>query len=127
MPDVDTQINSFLPDFFSAWPFDHLPTKLRGQVASKLQLCSFRAGELIYPSRELPSAVHCVVQERIRILGPMSYQSPTLAVVGKGAVIGWDSLLRRVASGSVRAAITASEKPEEVLTLALPADEFEAV
>ncbi|MBE9180071.1 peptidase domain-containing ABC transporter [Oculatella sp. LEGE 06141] len=133
---ADTQINSYLSDFFEAWPFNHLSAKLRGQVASKLQLCSFRPGQVIYPPRELPSAVHCVVQGRVRILGLTSYQSPTLAVRGKGTVIGWDSLLRRVAVGSVRAALTASEPSEpsdsdevdqEVLTLSLSADDFEAI
>jgi ATP-binding cassette, subfamily B, bacterial HlyB/CyaB len=130
MTSVDAQIDSFISEFFEAWPFNHLPAKLRGQVASKLRLCSFRPGDLIHASKELPSAVHCVVQERVRLLGPTSYQSPTLAVVGDGAVVGWDSLLRRVSVGSVRAAITVAEDqpPEQladVLTLALPADEFE--
>jgi ATP-binding cassette, subfamily B, bacterial HlyB/CyaB len=126
MTSVDAQIDSFISEFFAAWPFNHLPLKLRGQVAAKLRLCSFRPGELIHASKELPSAVHCVVQERVRILGPTSYQSPTLDVVGSGAVVGWDSLLRRIAVGSVRAAITVSDvEPADVLTLALPADEFE--
>lgn len=124
---ADAQINSFLSQFFEAWPFNHLPSKARGQVASKLRLCSFRPGEVIYPPKELPSAIHCVVQERVRILGPTSYQSPTLALAGQGTVIGWDSLLRRVAVGSVRAAIAASQDSQEVLTLALPADEFESL
>jgi len=120
---VDAQIYSYLSDFFEAWPFNHLPVKARGAIAAKLRLCSFRSGELIYLPRELPSAVHCVVREKVRILGPTSYQSPTLAIVNKGAVVGWDSLLRRVAVGSVRAAI--AEDDREILTLALPADEFE--
>lgn len=124
---VDAQIYSFLSEFFEAWPFNHLPTKLRGTVAAKLRLCSFRPGEVIHLPRELPSAVHCIVQERVRILGPTSYQSPTLAVAGKGTVVGWDSLLRRVSVGSVRAAINVSDENQEVLTLALPADEFESL
>lgn len=127
MMQVDAPVQSFLTDFFAAWPFNHLSTQLQKQLASKLQLCSFQAGELIYPSRELPSVVHCVVQERVRILGPTSYQSPTLEVVGEGSVIGWDSLLRRVAVGSARAAMASPDVDRKVLTLALSADEFETL
>jgi ATP-binding cassette subfamily B protein len=42
-------------------------------------------------------------------------------------VIGWDSLIRRAAVGSVRAAITSLDVDREVLTLALSADEFESL
>ena len=127
MMQVDAPVHSFLSDFFAAWPFNHLPAQLQKQIAPKLRLCSFQPGELIYPSRELPSAVHCVVQERVRILGPTSFQSPTLEVVGEGSVIGWDSLLRRVSAGSVRAAMASPESDRDVLTLALSADEFETL
>jgi ATP-binding cassette subfamily B protein len=127
MTDVDTQVDSFRSEFLEAWPFNHLPRNLREEVSAKLQLCSFQPGQLIYPPRELPSLVHCIVQERVRILGPTSYQSPTLAVLGKGAIVGWESLIRRVAVGSVRAAIPADDSDREVLTLALPADEFETI
>ena len=127
MMQVDAPVQSFLTDFFAAWPFNHLPAPLQKQIAPKLRLCSFQPGELIYPSRELPLAVHCVVQERVRILGPTSYQSPTLEVVGEGSVVGWDSLLRRVAVGSVRAAMASPERDRDVLTLALSADDFETL
>ncbi len=123
----DAPMHSFLSDFFAAWPFNHLPPNLREQVAAKLQLRSFQPGELIYPPRELPSEIHCIVRERVRILGPTSFQSPTLAVVGKGTVVGWDCLLRRVAAGSVRATMSFADSDHEVLTLALSADEFEAI
>ncbi len=139
MPHVDAPMHA-IEDFFTAWPFNHLPPNLQTKVAAKLQPCSFQPGELIYPSRELPSAVHYIVQERVRILGPTSYQSPTLEIVGQGGVVGWDSLTRRVAAGSVRAALSAKlapakegevspreSSPQEVLTLALPADEFESL
>ncbi|NJP09708.1 MAG: ATP-binding cassette domain-containing protein [Leptolyngbyaceae cyanobacterium RU_5_1] len=141
MTSIDAPTHPFLSDFFAAWPFNQLPSELWGQVAFKLRLCSFQPGELIYPSRELPSAVHCVVQGRVRILGPTSSQSPTLAVMDKGTVVGWDSLLRRVAVGSVRASSplnlmtaddsqssqAADQLDRKVLTLALPADQFEAI
>ncbi|HEY9662845.1 MAG TPA: cyclic nucleotide-binding domain-containing protein, partial [Allocoleopsis sp.] len=125
MFDVDAPIQSFLADFFAAWPFHHLSNSVKTQIAKKLRLCSFRPGELIYSPRELPSFVHCVVQGRVRILGPTSYQSPTLAIGERGTVIGWDSLLRRVSIGSVRAAIAPGA--QEILTLALAADEFETL
>ena len=150
MVNVDISINSFLPSFFEAFPFNFLPDKLRKQVAAKLQLCSFRPGALIYPAGEMPSTVHCVVQGRVRILGSASLKNltsaPTLAIVEQGTVVGWESLLRRVAIGSVRAALptsgasgsslsgsiapvsgAAASEESEVLTLALPADEFEAI
>ncbi|MBD2020494.1 peptidase domain-containing ABC transporter [Leptolyngbya sp. FACHB-36] len=126
MTHVDVPMHSFLADFFATWPFNYLPVAVRKQIVPKLQLCSFQPGETIYPAKELPSAVHCVVQERVRIVGPVSHQSPTLAVVGKGATLGWDSLLRRVAIGSVRAAASQAGD-REILTLALPADAFEAL
>ncbi|HEY9638923.1 MAG TPA: ABC transporter transmembrane domain-containing protein, partial [Coleofasciculaceae cyanobacterium] len=127
MAEIDAQVSLLLRKFFETWPFNHLPAQMRKPVALKLQLCSFRPGQFICPPNELPSAVHCIVQGRVRILGAMSYQSPTLAVVGTGTVVGWDSLLRRVASGSARAAAaeSAAENEQEVLTIALPADEFE--
>lgn len=127
MTHFDAPMHSFLSDFFSAWPFNHLPSNLREKVAAKLRLCSFQPGELLYPMRELPSSVHYVVQERVRVLGPTSFHSPTLAVLGKGAVIGWESLLRRIATGSVRAAMTSPDVEQDVLTLALPADTFEEI
>ncbi|NJR64984.1 MAG: hypothetical protein HC772_06165 [Leptolyngbyaceae cyanobacterium CRU_2_3] len=127
MAEIDAQVSQLLRQFFETWPFNHIPAEMRKPVALKLQLCSFRPGQFICPPNELPSAVHCIVQGRVRILGAMSYQSPTLAVVSTGAVVGWDSLLRRVAGGSVRAAGSenAADSEQEVLTIALPADEFE--
>lgn len=126
MTHVDPRMHSFLATFFAAWPFNHLPTEVQKQTVSSLRLCAFQPGETIYPAKELPSVVHCIVEERVRIVGPTSHQSPTLAVVGKGTVLGWDSLLRRVAVGSVRAAASQAVD-REVLTLALPADEFETL
>lgn len=124
---VKTQIDRFIPELFEAWPFHSLPLKLHQQIASKLKLCSFQPGEIIYSSRELPSVVHYIVQEQVRILGPSSYQSPTLSILDKGSVIGWDSLLRRVMVGSARAAFLSPTNQQEILTLSLPADEFESI
>jgi len=102
---------------------------LSRQVAPKLQRCSFRPGEVIYPPEELPLMVHCVIQGQVRILGPSSHQSPTLAVKGRGTVVGWDSLLRRVPVGSVRAALVSANDgtDQEMVTIALSADEFETL
>lgn len=125
MTDIDSeqsQLDSFTPNFFRAYPFSRLSADVRMRVASKLTLCTFRPGEVIHREGELPPAVHCVVQGKIRLLGSAAAKSPTLSVKGEGTVVGWDSLLRRVANGSVRAAGT-----DEVLTLALPADDFEGL
>ncbi|KAM3093351.1 peptidase domain-containing ABC transporter [Phormidesmis sp. 146-35] len=123
----EEQMQSFLTDFFAAWPFKDLPDDLRAAIASKLRLCAFQPGEVIYPPKELPSEVHFIVQGSVRILGADSQQSPTLAVLGAGAVVGWDNLLRRVGAGSVRAAMSAQAGDHEILTLALSADEFESL
>jgi len=115
-----SQLDSFIPNFFRVYPFSRLPADVREQVASRLTLCTFRPGEVIHREGELPPAVHCVVQGKIRLLGSAAAKSPTLSVKGEGTVVGWDNLLRRVSNGSVRASGT-----NEVLTLALPADDFE--
>jgi len=129
MTQVDIQVRSFLPVFYETWLYRSLPEQLREAIVSKLRLCSFNPGDVIYPDQELPSDIHCIVQGQVRILGPTSHQSPTLAVSGKGSIIGWDSLLRRVAVGAVRAALPTSlptsEAGQSILTLALPVDEFE--
>ena len=126
MMQTDERMQSFLTDFFTAWLFKSLPANLRDSIASKLRLCSFQPGEVIYPHKELPSAVHFIVQGSVRILGA-SQKNPTLAVLGVGTVVGWDSLIRRVGAGSVRAAMTSQVVDRQVLTLALSADEFETL
>ena len=126
MMQTDERMQSFLTDFFTAWLFKSLPANLRDSIASKLRLCSFQPGEVIYPHKELPSAVHFIVQGSVRILGA-SQKNPTLAVLGVGTVVGWDSLIRRVGAGSVRAAMTSQVADRQILTLALSADEFETL
>jgi len=127
MTQSEERLQSFVADFFKTWLFKDLPTKLQRTIASKLQLCSFQPGEVIYPAPELPSAIHFIVQGNVRILGSASKYSPTLAVVGQGTVVGWDSLLRRIGAGEVRAAMSSQASDRRVLTLALPADEFEGL
>ncbi len=126
MIETATQIDSYLPIFWQSWLFQALPTKQRRAITPKLRLCSWQPGQILYPPQELPSAVHCIVQGSVRILGAAP-QSPTLTLLETGAVLGWDSLLRRVATGSVQAALTPGATDSEILTLALPADEFEAL
>lgn len=126
MTQVETPNQSFLAEFLAAWPFNQLPDSQRSRVAAQLRLCTFQAGEMIYPPDELPLAVHCLVKGQVRLLGTATHQTPTLAVLRPGTVIGWDSLLRRAMAGSVRAAM-AEDGDREVLTLALSADEFEAL
>jgi ATP-binding cassette subfamily B protein len=124
---LDSQIELFLPNFFGVWPFQHLPSDLQESVAAKLQLCSFSPGEIIYTPQELPSAVHCILAGKVRLLASPSQQSLTLAVLGKGSVIGWDSLLRRITAGTIRAALSTPPDNLGVLTLTLPAEEFETL
>ena len=126
MIETVTQIDSYLPIFWQSWLFQALPAKQRREVTPKLRLCSWQPGQILYPSQELPSVVHCVVQGSVRILGAAP-QHATLTILEVGAVIGWDSLLRRVASGSVQAALTPGSAVSEIITLALPADEFESL
>jgi ATP-binding cassette subfamily B protein len=125
MTQADTRSHRFLQDFFETWLFKSLSAERQAAIASRLRIYTFQPGELIYPPKELPSVVHCVVQGQVRILGSEAQQSPTLEIVGKGSVLGWDSLMRRVAIGSVRAAASAEQL--DVVTLALAADEFETL
>lgn len=114
------QLKLFLPQVFSTYPFNQLSAIGYRRVATKAQLNVFQPGELICEEGVLPSFVHCVVQGRVRILGPAIEDSPSLAVLSETAV-GWDSLVRRVASGSVQAA----GLDGEVFTVSIPADDFE--
>jgi ATP-binding cassette, subfamily B, bacterial HlyB/CyaB len=125
MTQVDHQVRSFLPIFYETWLCRSLPDHLREAIASKLRVRSFNPGDVIYRDQELPSEIHCIVQGQVRVLGANAHQSPTLSVLGKGSIIGWDSLMRRVAVGSVRAALPVSGTEPTVITLALSADEFE--
>jgi ATP-binding cassette, subfamily B, bacterial HlyB/CyaB len=110
MTKVDLQVRSFLTTFYDSWLGRSLPDHLRESIASKLRLCTYHPGDIIYPEKELPSEVHCIVQGQVRILGGEAIQNPTLAVLGEGSIIGWDSLLRRRAIGSIRAAVPMSLK-----------------
>jgi ATP-binding cassette, subfamily B, bacterial HlyB/CyaB len=125
MTQVDHQVHSFLPVFYETWLYQSLPDHLREAIGSKLRVCSFNPGDIIYRDQELPSEIHCIVQGQVRILGANAHQSPTLSVLSKGAIIGWDTLMRRIAVGSVRAALPVSGTEPTVITLALSADEFE--
>lgn len=125
MTSVDTAMQTYLSEFFATAPFNQLSETVQKRLSQKLQLCSFRFGQVIYAPGELPIAVHFIVQGRVRILAAAANQNSTLAVADKGTLIGWDSLLRRVATGTIRAA--AAPDVDKVLTLALPADEFEAI
>ncbi|WP_088888816.1 peptidase domain-containing ABC transporter [Leptolyngbya ohadii] len=129
MTSVNVSLQPFVAQFFSTWLFSPLPEEVRKAIAAQLQLCSFYPGAVIHSAKELPSAIHYVIQGRVRILGAATYHSPTLEVAEPGAIVGWDSLLRRVCSGSARAAIQVGESAEdqEILTLSLSADTFESL
>ncbi|WP_088893906.1 peptidase domain-containing ABC transporter [Leptolyngbya ohadii] len=129
MTSVDTSLQPFVAQLFSTWLFSPLPAEIQKSIASELKLCSFRPGATIYAPNELPSLVHYVIQGRVRILGPEE-DSPTVEIAEQGAILGWDSLLRRVPGGLVRAAVNLSEpdvREQDVLTLALSADTFESL
>jgi ATP-binding cassette, subfamily B, bacterial HlyB/CyaB len=127
MTKSDLQVRSFLPVFYESWLGRSLPDQLRESIASQLHLRVFYPGDVIYPEKELPSEVHCIVQGQVRILGGEAIQNPTLAVLGQGSIIGWDSLLRRLVTGSIRAAVPFSAAEQTVMTLSLAADEFEVL
>lgn len=127
MTQSNERLQLYFKEFFKTWLFQDLPPKVQSAIAAKLQICSFQPGEVIYSALELPSAVHFIVQGTVRILGTAANHSPTLAVVRRGSIVGWDSLLRRTSSGEVRAAMDAQAIDKSVITLALPADAFEVL
>ncbi len=127
MASTKTSLESPATLFFRSWPFHQLPIRLQEETATKLEHCTFQPGESICAPNELPSAIHYIVQGNARILGPASHRNPTLAVVGQGTILGWDSLLRRRATGEIRAAIAPEMDDGLVKTLALPADTFETL
>jgi ATP-binding cassette, subfamily B, bacterial HlyB/CyaB len=127
---TDTQTTAFLSQLFATYPFCDLPEKVQQHLTVQLQSRAFQPGEIIYPEQEIPSEIHYIVRGKVRLLGSATYQSPTLAIANAGTVIGWDSLLRRLAPGSARAAIstdTVDQVDQPILTLSLAADEFEAI
>lgn len=121
MTHVDLQAGSFLSVLLDAYPFNRLSPAAHRRLSNQVTLSTFRPGEVIVAEGELPTLIHCVVQGQVRVLGPATAQSPTLAVMEAGDVIGWDSLLRRSAFGSIRAAGLNGE----VVTLSISADDFE--
>ncbi|BAS60114.1 cyclic nucleotide-regulated ABC bacteriocin/lantibiotic exporter (plasmid) [Leptolyngbya boryana NIES-2135] len=117
---TNLEVRSFLPIFFSSFPFNRLSPEACRHIASKLTLNDFQPGQVIFAEGELPIAVHCVVQGQIRIVSSTQPQQVTIARLETGQTFGWEGLLRRVRVGSVRSAGL-----DETLTLSLSADEFE--
>lgn len=117
---TDLEVRSFLPTFFSAFPFNRLSAQACRHIASKVTLNDFQPGQVIFAEGELPIAVHCVVQGYVRIVTSPQPQPLTIARLESGQTFGWEGLLRRVSVGSVRSAGL-----DETLTLSVPADEFE--
>lgn len=118
-----TTVEQFFPTFCQSWLFRSLSQPVLEALADKLKLHRFEQGASIYREGQLPALIHCVVSGGVRLLGGQAYESPTLKIVGRGAVIGWDSLIRQRAAGAAQA--TSLDTSSEVLTLALPADDFE--
>jgi ATP-binding cassette, subfamily B, bacterial HlyB/CyaB len=118
---TDLQVEPFLPILLAAYPFNCLPSKIQQRLNQQVTLTRFRPGEVIFAEGELPSVIHCVVQGQVRVVGASQEDSPTLCILESGDVLGWDSLVRRRTVGSMRAA----GLEQEVLTLAVSADDFE--
>lgn len=127
MPSVEPQLHQLTSQFFQTWLFEELTASARQHLAQRLQLCRFQPGQPLQIPGELPSTLHYIVRGKVRLLGPASADSPTLAIAGKGTLLGWDSLVRRVSSGSARASLNPLDETQPVMTLALPADDFEAI
>ncbi|MBE9008602.1 peptidase domain-containing ABC transporter [Pseudanabaenaceae cyanobacterium LEGE 13415] len=123
MTHVNLQVQSFLPILLTAYPFNRLSPAAHQRLGQQVTLNTFQAGQVIADEGELPSAIHCVVQEQVRIVGSAKSGSPTLRVTEPGDVVGWESILRRRAFGSIRAVGLESE----VLTLSISADDFETL
>ncbi|GAP99596.1 peptidase domain-containing ABC transporter [Leptolyngbya sp. NIES-2104] len=117
---TNLEVRSFLPIFFSTFPFNRLSAQACRHIASKVTLNDFQPGQIIFAEGELPIAVHCIVQGHVRIVTSSQPQPLTIARLEPGQTFGWEGLLRRVSVGSVRSAGL-----DETLTLSVPADEFE--
>lgn len=115
---IELNVQPFLKLFFESFPFQTIPIEARKQLIPKLSISTFEVGEELQTEGELPIALHCLIEGEVRVLGASDEQRPTLGKWGRGAVIGWDALLRRRAYGSVRAT-------QRVRTVSLSADEFE--
>lgn len=126
MTQNNVQLDTDLALFFKVFPFNQLPSQVQAKVETQLAVHSFSAGELLYAGDEFPQAVHVIVEGRVRILGAKADQRPTLAILEAGAIVGWESLLRRVAVGSAQAMISGAEA-EPVQTISLPVDDFETL
>ncbi|MDX2239076.1 MAG: peptidase domain-containing ABC transporter [Leptolyngbyaceae cyanobacterium bins.302] len=129
---TNLQVDVDWATFFQVFPFNQLSSQQQETIKSKLTVCSFQPGESIYAFDQFPSAVHLITQGRVRVLGSEVDQSPTLAILEAGSLLGWESFLRRVAVGSAQAMISAVEantvsETSTVTTIALPADDFEAL
>ncbi len=116
-----------LTKFFTNWLFSEIPQASRDAILAKLKVCQFSPGQPIWTENEFPAAVHFIVHGQVRILGAASCESPTLALLNPGDCLGWAPLIRRVTGGSAQAAITLNAIALEVVTIALPADEFEEI
>mgnify|MGYP002777019896 FL=1 len=108
-----------LPTFFGAALFERLSPETCQRIPSKLVLSRFRPGQIIQAEGVFPFSVYCVVQGQVRIVGPSSQGSQTIALLGESETFGWESFVRGVCVGSARAAGNG-----ETLTLSLPAEEF---
>ncbi|MBE9008601.1 cyclic nucleotide-binding domain-containing protein [Pseudanabaenaceae cyanobacterium LEGE 13415] len=121
MTSTYAQIEALLPIFHNAYPFNGLSAFICRYLTSRLEVVSFLPGQVIYSEDKPISMIHCLVKGQVQVLGSAAIQSPTLAVLGAGTVIGWERWLRSTTFGSVR--VAGIEDP--VTTLALRIEHFE--
>lgn len=122
MSHLSNQTRSFLPILFQARLFEALSPETCRRLASKVVLNQFKPGEIIQAEGAVPMAVRCVVQGQVRIVGSANQGTPTVALLNEGDIFGWEACVRKTTCGSIRAAGL-----EEVLTLSLLIDDFEAI
>ncbi|MDX2232316.1 MAG: peptidase domain-containing ABC transporter [Leptolyngbyaceae cyanobacterium bins.349] len=112
--------------FFQTSPFNQLSPQVKEKIAPKLAPVTFRPGAVIYPGEEYPTALHFIIQGKVRLLGSECDQRPTLAILTEHAIVGWESLIRRVPVGSAQAMLSDAQT-SAVQTIALAADDFETL
>ncbi len=133
MAGIDPAIERYLAAFFEAFPFNLIPVQRRFDVASRLNFNQLAPGYSLYHEHEIPTAVHFIIQGRIRLIGPKKLDQPTLTRLGPGDVVGWINLVRRVPTGAALVDVpltttyrgkTQQPTSKETLTLSLNANDF---
>lgn len=114
-----TPIHQFLS---ATPPFDRLDADTIDQVAAKMQPLRYRMGQAIVLCETLPAQIVVLQSGSARRLGysSLSPVPDTLERLERGAIVGWNSLIRNVACETVIAST-------ETIGLTLSAREFRAL